>query len=181
VNQTQATIPVAGTIRNVNGMLGQGGYIGIKTGNSDEAGGCYLFAVKKDFAYGQSVIIVGAILGATDLFTAIKASEPLIESASKQFEAVKVLSKGQKVGSYQTPWGDATDVITSDDIFQVVQKGSSVKYSLQLKDRSIDDKSLDAGSIVVGQNSAVRSVPVVLKSPLKPPSFTQRLTINYKQ
>ena len=43
VSEKSAVIPVAGTIRNFNGLLGQDGVIGIKTGSTAAAGGCLMF------------------------------------------------------------------------------------------------------------------------------------------
>src|SRR5256885_2876831 len=40
----QANLPVAGTVYNVNGLLGQGGIIGIKTGSGLNTGANFLFA-----------------------------------------------------------------------------------------------------------------------------------------
>ena len=39
-----AVIPVAGRVRNLNTMLGQGGIAGLKTGSDSAAGGCVLLA-----------------------------------------------------------------------------------------------------------------------------------------
>src|SRR5439155_27299219 len=38
-----ATLPVAGTVRNTNRLLGYDGFVGIKTGSDDAAGGCFAF------------------------------------------------------------------------------------------------------------------------------------------
>src|SRR5207244_991294 len=40
----QANLPVAGTVYNVNGLLGQGGIVGIKTGSGLNTGANFLFA-----------------------------------------------------------------------------------------------------------------------------------------
>ena len=57
VAQKQAKIPIAGVIQNVNWLLGKDGIIGIKTGHTDEAGGCYLFASRMIIA-GKRVNIL---------------------------------------------------------------------------------------------------------------------------
>ena len=62
VAEKQATLPVAGVIKNLDTLLGQDGIIGIKTGHTDQAGGCFLMAadLKVD---GQVVRVYGAVLG----------------------------------------------------------------------------------------------------------------------
>ena len=37
------TLPVAGTVHNTNTLLGQDGFVGVKTGSDDAAGGCFAF------------------------------------------------------------------------------------------------------------------------------------------
>ena len=38
-----ATLPVAGTVHNTNTLLGRDGFVGVKTGSDDAAGGCFAF------------------------------------------------------------------------------------------------------------------------------------------
>jgi len=38
-----ATLPVAGTVHNTNTLLGHDGFVGVKTGSDDAAGGCFAF------------------------------------------------------------------------------------------------------------------------------------------
>src|ERR687887_4566 len=38
-----ATLPVAGTVHNTNTLLGHKGFVGVKTGSDDAAGGCFAF------------------------------------------------------------------------------------------------------------------------------------------
>src|SRR5207244_4989309 len=37
------TLPVAGTVHNTNRLLGYDGFVGVKTGSDDAAGGCFAF------------------------------------------------------------------------------------------------------------------------------------------
>src|SRR5205823_6817572 len=38
-----ATLPVAGTVYNTDTLLGHSGFVGVKTGSTDAAGGCFAF------------------------------------------------------------------------------------------------------------------------------------------
>ncbi|HYY45811.1 MAG TPA: D-alanyl-D-alanine carboxypeptidase, partial [Candidatus Angelobacter sp.] len=62
VAQPQATLPVAGVIRNLDTLLGQAGIVGIKTGHTDQAGGCFVFAADLTIE-GQTVRLYGAVMG----------------------------------------------------------------------------------------------------------------------
>jgi len=57
-----ATLPVAGTVRNTNALLGHDGFVGVKTGSDDAAGGCLAFrAIRR--VHGKWAAITGVVLG----------------------------------------------------------------------------------------------------------------------
>ena len=53
-----AELPVAGTVHNTDSLLGKDGFVGIKTGSDDAAGGCFMFRVRR--AGGD---LTGVVLG----------------------------------------------------------------------------------------------------------------------
>ncbi len=55
-------LPVAGEVRNTNTMLGRDGFVGMKTGSHDAAGGCLMFRVVWHTASGERSLI-GVVLG----------------------------------------------------------------------------------------------------------------------
>src|SRR5437660_1541009 len=62
VAQPEATLPVAGRVFNVDGVVGQDGIVGVKTGFSGSAGACFVFAADVD-AHQQTGRIFGALMG----------------------------------------------------------------------------------------------------------------------
>jgi hypothetical protein len=60
--QGEAVVPVAGTIRNTNTLLGQDGIAGLKTGSTQAAGGCILIAAWQQES-GRGTLIVAAVFG----------------------------------------------------------------------------------------------------------------------
>src|SRR5262249_34894622 len=60
VAMKSAVIPVAGTVKNYNDLLGEDGIIGIKTGSTDQAGGNLLFAARFPVA-ARTVTVYGAV------------------------------------------------------------------------------------------------------------------------
>jgi len=56
------SIPVAGTVRNTDSLLGSYGVVGIKTGSDDAAGGCFMFRVQRT-VHGHAVTVTGVVLG----------------------------------------------------------------------------------------------------------------------
>src|SRR5262249_10528111 len=57
-----ATLPVAGTVHNTNTLLGQNGFVGVKTGSTDAAGGCFAFRAIR-WIDGKQTTITGVVLG----------------------------------------------------------------------------------------------------------------------
>jgi serine-type D-Ala-D-Ala carboxypeptidase (penicillin-binding protein 5/6) len=57
-----ATLPVAGTVHNTNTLLGYDGFVGVKTGSTAAAGGCFAFRAVR-WIDGKRTTITGVVLG----------------------------------------------------------------------------------------------------------------------
>ena len=57
-----ATLPVAGTVNNTNTLLGHNGFVGVKTGSDEAAGGCFAFRAIR-WIDGKRTTITGVVLG----------------------------------------------------------------------------------------------------------------------
>src|SRR4051794_9967494 len=57
-----ATLPVAGTVHNTNTLLGHDGFVGVKTGSTAAAGGCFAFRAIR-WIDGRRTTITGVVLG----------------------------------------------------------------------------------------------------------------------
>jgi D-alanyl-D-alanine carboxypeptidase (penicillin-binding protein 5/6) len=57
-----ATLPVAGTVHNTNRLLGHNGFVGVKTGSTVAAGGCFAFRAIR-WIDGKPTTITGVMLG----------------------------------------------------------------------------------------------------------------------
>jgi serine-type D-Ala-D-Ala carboxypeptidase (penicillin-binding protein 5/6) len=91
VAQSQAQIPGDTRypiINNTNQLLGTDGVIGVKTGTTDEAGHCLLFAARYAAKDGQKVTIVGVIMGEKDATSLYSDSRKLLASAKQSFGLV---------------------------------------------------------------------------------------------
>jgi serine-type D-Ala-D-Ala carboxypeptidase (penicillin-binding protein 5/6) len=58
----RATLPVAGTVHNTNRLLGHDGFVGVKTGSTAAAGGCFAFRAIR-WIDGKRTTITGVVLG----------------------------------------------------------------------------------------------------------------------
>jgi D-alanyl-D-alanine carboxypeptidase (penicillin-binding protein 5/6) len=103
VDESSATIPVAGTIHNINNLLGDNNIVGIKTGNTTQAGGVFVGAVK--FSLGNTIkTVVTANMGAPDLNDAMLASLTLLKSVQSNFPSTLIARTGSMVATYYVPW-----------------------------------------------------------------------------
>ncbi|HEX5249072.1 MAG TPA: hypothetical protein VFW14_05350 [Gaiellales bacterium] len=57
-----AWLPVAGIVHNTNGLLGHDGFVGVKTGSDDAAGGCFAFRAIRRIDRRETAI-TGVVLG----------------------------------------------------------------------------------------------------------------------
>ena len=57
-----ATLPVAGTVHNTDTLLGYNGFVGVKTGSTAAAGGCFAFRAIR-WVNGKQTTITGVVLG----------------------------------------------------------------------------------------------------------------------
>jgi serine-type D-Ala-D-Ala carboxypeptidase (penicillin-binding protein 5/6) len=62
VAASSATLPVAGTVHNTDRLLGQDGFVGVKTGSDAAAGGCFAFRAIR-WMNGKRTTITGVVLG----------------------------------------------------------------------------------------------------------------------
>lgn len=100
VDQQQAEIPGIRTpIQNTNQLLGTDGVIGIKTGTTDEAGSCLLFAARYTAKDGQERTIVGVIMGDTNHDSLYSDSRKLLASAKQGFGLVEAQPADNTVAS----------------------------------------------------------------------------------
>lgn len=175
VAEPAAKLPVAWTVRNVNWLLGQDGIVGIKTGNTGKAGGCYLFAAKRHID-GQGVTVVGAILGDSDLNSAIRHADKLVTASDSGFQKLIVVHKGQELGEYQTPWGQSARITSPKDVPLLVWKGAAVKISSDIGNITPPAKAgAAAGSIKISNSHKTVSSPAVLGSDISGPSWRWRV------
>lgn len=176
VNQKSASIPVEGQVNNVNWLLGDNGVVGIKTGNTDKAGGCYLFAARHQIL-GRQVMLVGAVLGSSNLTDAITAGRNLASAADSGFQKVSVITRGQVLGSYHAPWGANSQLKAGQNLSLTVWKGKEIVITSDLEPAAAPAPAgVAIGSVHVASGGQSTSSPLYLTQDLAGPSWRWRLT-----
>lgn len=178
VNQKSASkIPVAGTINNINQLLGTDNIVGIKTGNSNQAGGVFISAAKVSIN-GQSKTIITASANAPDLYDAMVRSLPFIASTQHNFTQKQIISKNQKVGQYNLPWGGDVMVTSNQTISTDVWNGTELKPTVKLNNIKIQHSPQTVGNIYLNNplSSGKQSFPLSINQNIPPPSSWWRIT-----
>jgi serine-type D-Ala-D-Ala carboxypeptidase (penicillin-binding protein 5/6) len=83
VAKKSAIIPVAGTVHNTNRLLGTNGINGLKTGNTDQAGGVFIGTCAVTLPNGKTVQVISVVMGAPDIDAALDDSVPILAATSK--------------------------------------------------------------------------------------------------
>jgi D-alanyl-D-alanine carboxypeptidase (penicillin-binding protein 5/6) len=164
--------PVVNSIKNVNDLIGMNGIIGIKTGNSDEAGGVFVSA-SQITVNGKPQVIVTAVMGAPTLFASMKDSLALIKSAQANFKPVKVVEANQVITSYKVPWGGSVKVIAAQALSTNAWQGSPVETTIKLYQT---DRTPVAYETVGQLSAAGQSINLQLADNPSKPSILWRLT-----
>ena len=173
--QSTAEIPVAGTVHNTNWLLNTEGVVGIKTGNTDQAGGCFLFADNRTVE-GQKLTVVGAIMSAPDLTTAISDSLPLMRSVDGGFENVVAARKNEIIGIYVSSWGEVVNIVAKKDLSLLTWKTRQAVTTTEVgKSRVAVKKGEPVGKLKVTAWDKSNTIDLVADSNIDKPNWQWRL------
>lgn len=176
VAKKQSTIPMAGTIYNTNGLLGFRGIVGVKTGNTNEAGGVFTIAAEHTVG-GTKLTLIASVMGGPTLGDSMRAASALIESAKQNFEVVRLAQAGQKAGSYSLPWGGTVTASVAKNLETVSWKKHVLEPTVTLKPlRSATKQGTKIGTLSYKtlQGTNIQA-DIVLDQPANAPSIQWRL------
>lgn len=183
VSQSQAEIPGAGTINNTNRLLANSEIIGMKTGETVEAGGNFiLVGAQGEGSQSQQVAVV--VMGAPLAPIAMQASYQLFQTALTNFSYQQVVERGQPIARLSMPWrSDTVDIVATQSVGGWVwaSRPPSISYlppaSLSVGNQRFDPDIVGSAIITFGDNDQglVESVNGQLTDPVSPPSLVWRL------
>lgn len=179
VAQSSATIPVQGEVKNVNWLLGSDGVNGIKTGNTDQAGGCFMVSASRTLPDGTKKTVIAVILGAPTRNNAITDSRPLLNAVSNNYVPVKLATKGQVIGYYGVSWNKNVVAVARNDLMVTTWRGTSMKPMVALSDAKVP---MSAGAVVgkISVKNHTESSDVVLSSDIQSPPLGWRFRRAYQ-
>lgn len=172
VKLSEITLPLAGLKRNTNWLLGDEGVIGIKTGNTNEVGGVFVFAYIHEINKLHKVTMVGVIQGEPTVFDAVLKARGFIKQTKAHFSVKTAVKKGQTLATYRSSWGQSLPVVAKNDISFVSWPGETAQPHMTL-DNNVTD--LPSGSKVGMVTVADTSSDIVTKGRLEDPTWQWRI------
>jgi len=177
VSLPEATLPVAGTVYNVNYSLGESGIIGIKTGSGLNSGANFLFAAAATIG-GLPLTLYGSVMGQPTLDAAFKAAEALIGAMQATLTVRKVIAQNDVVATYKTEWGSHSDLVATKDVILIEWPGMYLRQRLDVQTPAVDGPvpgGTSAGKLQVVLGDQQVDVALVTAGTLYPPGTVWRL------
>lgn len=177
VELREATIPVAGRIRNYNDLLGVEGVFGIKTGSTDEAGGNLVFAARLKVGT-RTLIVVGAVFNqpGTDTPEQLAAVNTVVRrllvAVRRAVKEYTLLAPG-RVGEVRTAWGATAPVGPAEPLKVIGWPGLAVPVQVSTVASGAE---VAAGQAVGSVEAAGRRVDLRTDTATAEPSLWWRLT-----
>lgn len=116
VKMPQATLPVSGTIINVDYVLGKDGIVGVKTGSTPQAGGCFVSARYQQVG-GRNVLLLGAVLGQqgapSPLMQALNTSALLLQQAGTNLRPETLQGVNGQYAVLKSKWANKVNLSTT--------------------------------------------------------------------
>ena len=179
VAMPQVTLPVAGVTYNVNADVTHGGIVGVKTGSTPQAGGCFVFAYQTTVG-SRSVLVVGAVLGqggTSVLDDALAAGVQLAHALGPQIQLFPLLSPATVVARLEPAWSTPIAVTPSQAYTALGWPG--LRLHLQVASLRLSTAlraSQKVGTVMVESPAGRVSLPLEAPTPVRGPSLRWRLT-----
>jgi D-alanyl-D-alanine carboxypeptidase (penicillin-binding protein 5/6) len=175
VDTPSITLPVVGTIKDTNQLLGSEGVVGIKTGTLERIGSSLLFASKQKIG-SSTVTIIGAVMGAADHDTLYPAVTGLLRSIASGFHEITLADKGQVFAKYRTAWSARTSAVATRGAKVLVWADTPVSGVVSAADIRLASVGDKAGVVTFTVGERRISVPLAVSASVADPGVGWRLT-----
>lgn len=134
VDESSAALPVAGRVANYNALVGEDGYVGVKTGSDLAAGGCLVFA-KRVSIDGRTATVLGVVLDQREgslIDAALASARQLGNSAAAALRVQVVIPAGTNVLSATSTGGRRTTAVTTDALREIGWAGLTLPVQVNV-------------------------------------------------
>ena len=179
VGEASIDLPVAGTLYNYDYLVGHSGIVGIKTGSTIQAGGCFLFAAHRA-VLGKDQLVIGAVLGQhgpSILEAALTAGQRLVDGVAGALRPIAVSLPSSEVGRIGVPWGHETTVRAGGGAVFLGWPGMAVKVTVtHVPLKAPLAAGQQVGTVTYRVGTQIVSRPATVDGPVPRPSLSWRLT-----
>lgn len=178
VRMPQATLPVVGTVYNVDYALGSDGIIGVKTGSTPHDGGSFVFAAYKT-VHGEKVLIIGCVLAqqaTSPLTAALDEGKTLVQDASDSIKTVNVAGVGLQGAQVQAPWTAPIPAQMAKSVSFVGWPGMDVQLHFHADKLGTSlANGAQVANVQVTAGTQRATIPLTVSNAIRPPSYSWRL------
>jgi serine-type D-Ala-D-Ala carboxypeptidase (penicillin-binding protein 5/6) len=177
VDEPSVVLPVIGRVANYNGLIGEEGYVGVKTGSDRAAGGCLVFA-KEILIDGRALTVLGVVLsqrGGSLIQAALDSARQLGDSAAASLRLRTALPTGMAVLSASSVDGRGTKAVTASALRAVGWGGERVAVHMVARPAMTRLKAGEQMARVIVLAGGGASTSALARSSVGGPSFDWRL------
>ncbi|MBS1883926.1 MAG: D-alanyl-D-alanine carboxypeptidase [Actinobacteria bacterium] len=168
VAMSAASLPVVGRVANLNYLIGHRGYVGVKTGSDEAAGGCLVFA-RRMTAGGRTFTVLGAVFGqriGEPVHAAVAAADRLASSVVAAVKARVAIPAGAKVMTVENGEGRTVAVDTVRALSAVGWPGLRIPAEVGFGARRRSTARGERWGVVTLRGTPVERTPMVAAAPL---------------
>ncbi len=177
VAKPSTRLPVVGRVLNYNELVGHDGYVGIKTGSDEAAGGCLLFA-KRMTVGGHTFTVLGAIFGQHEgelVDAALAGADRLADSVAAAVRPRVAIPAGTKVMTLENADGSTVAVKTARALKEIGWPGMRTPVHLSVGAPRRAASAGERWGTVMVRGTSIERAPAVAAASLGEPSLTWRL------
>jgi D-alanyl-D-alanine carboxypeptidase (penicillin-binding protein 5/6) len=168
-------IPGVDQLANTNNLLGTGGVDGLKTGTLNDSSNL-LFTAKLPVGLDEPLSVTGVVLGGFSHESVNLDVTALLSSIAAGFHDVPVVTDGQVIGRYTTPWGESARMVVIGDASIFTWSDTPITAELETVTLTTGKKGDTVGTLTFTAGPQTTSVPVFLDGSISPPDQWWRLT-----
>lgn len=167
-------LPGAGLVENTNGLIGDPGVVGIKTGSLF---GAFNLLSAKDVTIGETTVrMFAVVLGQPDDEARLALSRTLFDQVESELAPTVAVEAGARVGTVTTLWGTEVDIVTTEPASVVLWNDASASADATLALDDAREARDPVGTLTVTGPVDQTTVTAALANDIEGPSPWWRIT-----
>ena len=177
VDEPSAELPLVGMVVNYNGLVGEDGYVGVKTGSDRAAGGCLVFAKHVRIA-ARTLTVLGVVLGQREgslIDAALASARRLGDSAAAAVRVQTAIPAGASVLTATATGGQRTTVVTYSALRELGWAGLAFPVEVATRQKMTQLRAGEGFATVTVRGVRAVTIEAVARRSLVGPSLGWRL------